>query len=271
MKQILTTARFCVDVFPQQNRVLAGGNALNVGANCAKAGARVFLMGNIGTDEYGDKIAESANRHGLNCERLRRVIGETASNKIVLENGERVFVSDAWNDGVLRDYDISPSDEAFLRGMDAVATTVKDYFLEKLLAIRSSSGSSSTFLLAVDFMDDTQCAFREEWREYLSSLDLFFISGKPQYLPILRQWSRDFPKAVLIATLGENGSVAFRGGAQYDCPAAKVAQVIDTTGCGDSYQGAFLVDYLEHGDISRAMAAGAASAAVTLGFVGAVL
>jgi len=37
-----------------------------------------------------------------------------------------------------------------------------------------------------------------------------------------------------------------------------VEKVVDTTGCGDSYQGAFIVDYLMNGDILSAMKAGSA-------------
>jgi fructoselysine 6-kinase len=269
MKQILTLARFCVDVFPQQNRVYAGGNALNVAANCVGTNkADVFLMGNIGTDEYGERVAEMADKYKLNRERLYRVEGETASNKIYLaEDGERSFVPNAWNDGVLRDFEISPTDAEFIKSMDAVATTVNDYIFDDLLQIRRES---PTALLAVDFMDEKQCEFSESWREYLTSLDLFFISGKPEYLPLLKRWSLDFPEVVFTATLGEHGSVAFKGGDEFRCGAAAVDKVVDTTGCGDSYQGAFIVEYLHSGDVQSAMEEGAKSAAVTLGFVGAV-
>jgi fructoselysine 6-kinase len=274
MKKVLTLARFCVDVFVSnsENRILAGGNALNVAANCANTGkADVFLMGNIGTDEYGDKIVQMADKYRLNHERLYRVStsgGATASNQIrIADDGERVFVPNAWNDGVLRDFRISHGDADFIRGMDAVATTVKDYFLEELLEIRRKSPS---LLLAADFMDEKQCPFSENWRGYCDSLDLFFISGKHEQMPLLKQWSRDFPQVVFILTLGMNGSVAFKNGEQYICEAVKVSKVVDTTGCGDSYQGAFIVDYLHNGDVRSAMTAGAKSAAATLGFVGAV-
>jgi fructoselysine 6-kinase len=266
--KILTLARFCVDVFPEQGSVYAGGNALNVAVSCAKTKqADVFLMGNIGTDNYGNKIAEIADKHSLNREHLYRINGETASNKIhISADGERNFVPNAWNEGVLADFEISAQDKAFIKTMSAVATTVLDKPLEDLLAIRAESD----FMLAVDFMDDKQCEFSENWRDYLPNLDLFFISGTAKTVPILKQWSLEFPAVVFAATLGENGSVAFHNGAQYACEAVKFEKIVDTTGCGDSYQGAFIVDYLHNRDVESAMKAGTGSAAVTLGFVGAV-
>jgi fructoselysine 6-kinase len=266
--KILTLARFCVDVFPEQDSVFAGGNALNVAVNCAcTKQADVFLMGNIGTDKYGDKIAEIADKHNLNRERLYRINGETASNKIhIFTDGERNFIPNAWNEGVLADFKISPKDTEFIKTMNAVATTILDKPLADLLAIRAESD----FLLAVDFMDDKQCRFNENWRGYLPNLDLFFISGTAKTVPILKQWSLEFPAVVFVATLGENGSVAFHNGVEFTCEAVKVDKVIDTTGCGDSYQGAFIVDFLCNRDVESAMKAGARSAGVTLGFVGAV-
>jgi fructoselysine 6-kinase len=266
--KILTSARFCVDVFPEQNCIFAGGNALNVAVSCAKTKQiDVFLMGNIGTDTYGDKIVEIAEKHNLNREHLYRINGETASNKIhIAADGERDFVPNAWNEGVLRNFKISPKDKAFIKTMNAVATTVLDKPLADLLAIRAESD----FILAVDFMDDKQCEFSENWREYLPNIDLFFISGTSKTVSILKQWSLEFPAVVFVATLGENGSVAFHNGAEYACEAIKAEKIVDTTGCGDSYQGAFIVDYLHNRDVESAMKAGARSAAVTLGFVGAV-
>ena len=275
MKKILTCARFCVDVFVDdngtQNSVRAGGNALNVAVNCANTHkADVFLAGNIGADEYGGKILEIADKHGLNRERLKVLEthgGETASNKIVLQNGERVFVPNAWNDGVLREFRLTDDDKEFIKTMDAVATTILDFPLADLVALRRDCDA---FLLAVDFMDEKQCKFHEEWRGYCDSLDLFFISGGDKTVPILRQWSTEFPRVVFVATLAEHGSIAFQNGAEYTCEAVQVREVVDTTGCGDSYQGAFIVDYLCNRDIRSAMTAGAKSAAVTLSFVGAV-
>ena len=47
-----------------------------------------------------------------------------------------------------------------------------------------------------------------------------------------------------------------------------VAEVIDTTGCGDSYHGGFLCRYLLDGDITAAMQEGSRVASETLGHMG---
>jgi fructoselysine 6-kinase len=263
MKKILSLSCTCVDVFPEKGTAEAGGNALNVAANCADTGkADVFLMGNIGTDEYAAMIKEKADKYRINREKLYEIEGKSASNKIYLTaNGDRYFGDNSWTSGVYGEFRISAQDEAFMKRMDAVATTRRDPVFSKLLEIRQRSD----FLLSVDFMDLTPS---QDWRESFGAIDLFFISGKPEYLPLLKQWSTEF-STIFIATLGENGSAAYKGGTEFKCEAVQVAEVIDTTGCGDSYQGAFVVDFLHNRDIIPAMRAGSDSAAKTLSFVGA--
>jgi len=263
MKKILALTCCCVDVFPEEDTVIAGGNALNVAVNCSKTGkADVFLMGNIGTDRYAEKIKEVADKYGINRDRLYEIEGESAGNKIYLTaNGDRYFKDDSWTSGVYQDYRISENDEAFMKGFDAVATTFNDPNFAHILKI----SRESDFLLSVDFLDHTPA---DEWAEYLTVTGLFFISGKSEHFPLLKKWSAEYP-AVFVATLGENGSVAYKNGKEYSCEAVKVEKVVDTTGCGDSYQGAFIVDYLINNDVLSAMKAGSEAAAVTLSFVGA--
>ena len=263
MKKILALSCCCVDVFPEKDIINVGGNALNVAASCSKTGnADVFLMGNIGTDLYAKKIKESADRYKINREKLYEIEGESASNKIYLTpNGDRYFKDDSWTSGVYQDYRISADDETFMKSFDAVATTFNDPNFAHILKI--SAGAD--FLLSVDFLDHTP---KDEWSGYLPAIDLFFISGKSELLPLLKKWSAEYP-TLFVATLGESGSVAYKNGNEYSCEAVKVENVVDTTGCGDSYQGAFIVDYLINNDILSAMRTGSEAAAVTLSYVGA--
>jgi fructoselysine 6-kinase len=258
MNKILALSTCCVDVFPEKGETKVGGNALNLATNCFGK-ADVYIMGAVGTDEYAAAIRKTADKYGINHERLYGISGVTASNKVYLTaEGDRYFKDDSWTDGVIREFRISPSDAEFIQSMDAVATTRNDGLIGEIGALRKSAN----FLLCYDCMD-------YEPAEFPQGVDLFFISGKDEHLPILRQWSREYD-ALFIITLGANGSVAFKDGARYDCAAVKVAEVVDTTGCGDSYQGAFICDYLVNKDILSAMQAGSKSAAVTLSFVGAI-
>ena len=265
MKKILCLSCTCVDIFPEKGTAEAGGNSLNVAAACAKTGkAAAYLAGNIGTDLYAEDIKKKADKYKINRDYLRTVEGESASNTIqITADGDRFFADGNWTDGVYADFRITEADEPFVKSFDAVMTTIRDPAFPDLIKI----SSESKFLLCVDFMD---FALDENWCKYFEkpAVDIFFISGKHEYLPLLKQWSLEF-QTLFVATLGADGSVAYKNGEEFKCKAVKVAEVVDTTGCGDSYQGAFVVDYLHNSDIESAMRAGSEAAAVTLSFVGA--
>ncbi|MDD5020995.1 MAG: PfkB family carbohydrate kinase, partial [Endomicrobiaceae bacterium] len=229
---------------------------------CSKTNkADVYIMGNIGDDNYGKIVKESMSGLNINSQHLYTVKGVTAHHIINIdENGDRYFKPNSWHDGVWKDYVISDSDKIFMNGMDVVATTYYESTFKDILEIRKDSG----FLLSVDFHDEK---IDMSWEKYLNNIDLFFISGNNQKLEQLERWSKNF-HTVFTATLGKCGSITYHKGNKYKCDAIKVSEVIDTTGCGDSYQGAFIVDYMLNKDIKSAMAKGSESAAITLSFVG---
>ncbi|MCL2577854.1 MAG: PfkB family carbohydrate kinase [Defluviitaleaceae bacterium] len=264
MKKILALSCCCVDYFPEKDVINAGGNALNVAASCVKTGkVQAFLMGNIGTDKFAEEVKKKADELKINHEKLYKADGETANNKIYLtEGGDRYFKEDSWTNGVLRDFKISSDDRAFIKTFDAVATTLNDGLVAELCEI----SHESNFLLSVDFLEHIPT---DDWLGFFHDIDIFFISGKQENLPLYKKWSADYP-ALFVATLAENGSIAFKNGEEFICEAEKVDNVVDTTGCGDSYQGAFIVDYLINSDVLSAMKAGSKAAAVTLSFIGAI-
>jgi len=67
---------------------------------------------------------------------------------------------------------------------------------------------------------------------------------------------------VAVITQGEKGSLIFDGEDMHHVNARKV-EVIDSTGCGDSYIGGFLGEYLGSRDILRAAVAGTYMASLT--------
>lgn len=264
--RILAMTCCCVDVFPEKNTIAVGGNALNLAVNCAMTNlAEVYLMGNIGNDDYGKEIIKVIDKYKIGREHLYVVEGQTANHIIkIAKDGDRYFTEGSWTDGVYGDYRISEQDRKYMNTMDAVAVTLYDPNYKDIINIRRNGN----FTLAVDFHDES---LKEEWKEDLDAIDLFFISGKTQELPELKKWSAQFPQTVFVATLGAKGSIAYFKEEEFVWPAEKVDEVIDTTGCGDSYQGAFIAHYLKTKDILYAMKEGSKSAARTLTHVGGVI
>lgn len=263
-KKILALSCTCVDIYPEKQKENAGGNALNLAANCAKAdNTDVYIMGNVGNDRYGKIIMEIAKKHHVNYEHLHIIEGKSATHIInISRDGERYFTESSWDGGVYENYRVDIEDAVFMQSMDAVATTIYDPDFNGILDMRRKSN----FLLAVDFHDEK---LNNAWERYFDVIDLFFWSAEKSQLYILCEWSKKFD-TTFIATLGKDGSVAYKNGIEFVREAEKVQQIVDTTGCGDSYQGAFIAEYVTNFDIGRAMKKGSEAAALTLSHVGAL-
>ena len=98
-------------------------------------------------------------------------------------------------------------------------------------------------------------------------MDFFFISGEESLLPVFRDWSLKYD-GIFNVTLAEKGSVSFQKGQEYRTLAVPVEEIIDTTGCGDSYHSAFICFYVKERDILKAMEEGSRAASETLTHLG---
>lgn len=87
------------------------------------------------------------------------------------------------------------------------------------------------------------------------------VSSKPNYEEALLEMASWGPK-IVVCTLGENGSLAVRNGQACHFDAIKPEKLVDTTGCGDVFHGAFLCAWILGMDLENSI--GFASAAASL-------
>jgi len=95
------------------------------------------------------------------------------------------------------------------------------------------------------------------------SLKVVFLSGlvyEYQGVPESVYQIADLGVNEVIVTLGSKGSLIYTGGVFYEIPAYKPDQVVDATGCGDTYMAGYLYmrsknfDCVEAGKFGAAMA-----------------
>jgi len=78
----------------------------------------------------------------------------------------------------------------------------------------------------------------------------------------------DYAAKIVIVTRGMDGSSLFFENQFYDIPTCKSNIVIDPTGAGDAYIGAFLAEYARHKDVLWCACAGSAAASFVVEGVG---
>ena len=152
------------------------------------------------------------------------------------------------------------SDKNRIASADIIFITFDSPNFDDVLELRKSC----RFQLAVDFNVLRDFKKIETIVPYIN---FFFISGEKSILLQFQKWSERYDNIFNI-TLAENGSVTYYMGKEYRVDAVPVNNVIDTTGCGDSYHAGFLCSYLRDCDIINAMNEGSRVASKTLSHIG---
>ena len=248
-----------------------GGISLNFAVAARRSGAdRVALVSCTGLDRPGDGIRQLLGREGVDTTHLHSLPGATASQAIrVVAGGERIFPAGGYDPGVLATFHLDEDDSAFVGTFDIV---VAPYFrqIKHLFdaAMRAAAGDAKR---VADLLDGEDLGTDLSGLDaLLDTLDVVFISGDDGTVEHLLPRSRQ-TRTIIVVTHGANGSSALAGGIRHFAPAVPVPidERIDTTGCGDAFQGAFTVEYYRHDDLARALRAGAVRAATVIRHYGA--
>jgi len=244
-----------VDLFP-------GGSAANVAVWARRLGAEVTLVGQVGDDRLGELM-----RHHLDSEGVGQAVrvvsgGETMRVGVVIRpDAEHAFVTDH-----SRPLRLSPDDLslALLDGVDAVFLNGYAVFMAGsaafaaplldearrrgiLVAFDPSSFSLIRGYGASRLLDevgpmDVLIANEDEARALAPD------GGNGDVAGLLTR------AATVVVKRGAEGAVALEGAGRVPSPAEGIA-VADTTGAGDAFDAAFLVEYLAHRDLAAALAA----------------
>jgi fructoselysine 6-kinase len=249
--EVLKAASFTVavlDYFCLQDEHFAGGNALNQAVHYSQAGIESALVGAVGNDHPGTRLFSLLHGHGVDTSHLYSVEGETARNSIRNdEAGERFGVEGSWQGGVYEDFKLSEDDWAFLTGFDIWSTHANCPNFEETLRRKSDAQC-----LAVDFLHLEDF---EHLKSSLGKIDIAFVGGEASLKDSLCELAVEMD-ALIVLTLGAEGSIAFKGDKVFRQEALPVDIVVDTTGCGDAFQAAFCRSYIQSGDVQVALRAG---------------
>ncbi len=251
----------CMDVYKNLGKAFPGGNPVNVAVYFVRLGGEASYTGAVGTDKYGQLMIDALKTKHVDISHVKIIQGNTAITQVELVNGERIFGD--YDEGVLSKFCLSDADIKFLCGHDLFVTGLWGKVEHDLARIKRN-GTPIAF----------DCATRPDDPIVdiaIESVDYLFYASDDGDTPELREKMKNLyargPK-IVIATLGEQGSVAYDG-EKFTVYGIVPCKVVDTMGAGDSYIAGFLRGILEKKSLQECMHMGAANSSITLGYNGA--
>ncbi|MGO3373861.1 ribokinase [Brochothrix thermosphacta] len=240
-----------------------GGKGANQAVAAARLGATVKMVGCVGDDSYGEMIIKNLEKENVNTSLVKRFTKKTSGTAhiTVAEGDNSIIVVKGTND--LVDESLIEEARAEIASSDIVMAQyeIPLPIIDYLAKVCEEEGTS--FLLNPAPAADIQT-------ETLKRITYLTPNENENKLIFPNKTSdeaiADFPGNLLV-TLGEKG-VRFQTDTIQTVPAFKVA-VTDTTGAGDTFNGAFAVAIAEGKDIETAVLFGNAAAALSVQKLGA--
>lgn len=247
-----------------------GGITLNFAANARRLFApsdAVGVVTALGTDDEARLVRRAITACGLEAT-IATLEGATSLQLIDRHpSGEKIFVR--YEEGVLGQYRLGQEEREVIARSDLLMAVVYSQ-IEGLFD--SVMESPSPGLRAVDFGDlDGVTGGAGMVERYLGRFHVAFLGLTPAQVDLIASLERLAQRSdrLFVVTLGGEGSVALTGGTRLECPAVAVAQVVDTTGAGDTFAAGFLSEYCRSRRVPESLAQGARCAAETVQRLGA--
>ena len=258
--KVATIGDNCMDVYAELDKAYPGGNPVNVAVYMKRLGIETAYVGVVGKDSYGEKMKNAIRDAGVNTYYIREMEGSTARTKVRLKNGERILGD--YNEGVLKDFKLNNEEINFLLKQDLVHTGIWGKVEKDLYKIYKKGP-----LISFDFADKLD---REIVKNALPYVDYAFFAydRDDEYIRDYINNAQKMGPKVVVATLGENGSIAW-GGDTFTSYGIVPVEVVDTMGAGDSYIAGFMSGVLMNKSIEECMALGAENASRTIQYRGA--
>ena len=249
-----------------------GGKGANQAVAAAKAGARVRLIGSVGTDAAGGELLERLAAYGVDVDRVASVAGASTGAAFITVDGggENVIAVHPAANGLLS----AESVRAALAGTDTPAVVLcqgeipaETIDASARLAVELGSRFVLNLAPVVDVapttlaMADPLIVNEGEAQELARRLSLDLPPGSS--IDVLVEVLAGVASSVVI-TLGAKGAVLAgrRGGAQFQ--PAFPSQALDTTGAGDSFAGVLAAGLATGAGLAESVRRGAAAAALSV-------
>ncbi len=219
-------------------KYIPGGKGANQAVSMARLDADVVFYGCVGDDDNGSKLIENLKRENINTEYIKVIENVNSGIAIITigENDNTIIVVPGANDFVTKEYVDDIKESLLNSDLVVLQNEIPMETIEYVIDICYKNN--------VDILLNPAPAFKvsEELVEKITYLtpnehEAKLIFGSEMTIEeMLKEHSNK-----LIITLGEKGVIFANDNGEIKLLPTRKAKVIDTTGAGDTLNGAFAV------------------------------
>lgn len=235
-------------VLGQSFHTIPGGKGANQAVAAARLGADVTMIGAVGDDSFGEMLVEHITKQGINTENIMKVKDtSTGIASITLSDGDNsiIVVSGANNhitpavieknvDKILNSDLLLLQLEIPLESVIRAVEIAKKHGILTIVNPAPIQRLPKELLEMIDYLTPN---------EHEQAMLFASIDGTEQELEELKE--------KCIVTRGSQGVRIYKNGGKIEIPSIKV-EAVDTTGAGDSFNGAIAVALCEGSEIEDA-------------------
>ncbi|VDG99063.1 Ribokinase [Lysinibacillus sphaericus] len=238
---------------------LPGGKGANQAVSIARLGGDVTMIGAVGQDEFGKSLLEQMDQNQVNTAFIEQVEDvKTGIADIFHVNHDNCIVVVPGANFTLTPEKITPEMEQLIAQSDVLLTQLEIPLetVQKVLEIANKHNVKTILnpapaqtlpeelLQLVDYLTPNETEF--------ALLAEHTFTTNDELTNLMKKWEAAYNQT-LIVTLGEQGSAYLKEGEIVITPAEKV-EVVDTTGAGDSFNGALAVGIAEEKSLPETIA-----------------
>jgi ribokinase len=246
--------------------VFCGGKGLNQSVALARAGAKVFHAGKIGSD--GEILIKTLVESGVFIDSIKKSDKTTGHAIIQLDkNGQNCIII---HGGANTDIDEAMIDEVLEKFEGGDILLLQNEINNIPLIMQKASKEGMYIAFNPSPMDNQLKNYPLELVRWfvLNEIEGYELTGEKKPENIANALIQKYQDSSVVLTLGENG-VIYKDISQYVRQSIFKAKVIDTTGAGDTFTGYFLADLCNGATINSALKRASAAASICVSRMGA--
>jgi len=278
MFDLVTIGHFTIDHVILPNRIISkpslGGPATYVSIAASNLGKNASVISKVG-DDFCDRFISWLNSNRVDLSGLKHIEGALTTRFILRYQEEKRIIQLKNLAPPIHSDDIPNSLTSKIIHIAPVADEINKEVIQKLRR-RSVflSLDPQGFLRRIDADGKVNL---KSWTDpivlkninlYKSSINeiraLTSMNNLHSAIERVYEWGPE----IVIVTKGRKGSILFYDDSFYEVPSCNTEVLLDPTGAGDSYIGAFLAEYIEKKDPLWCACVGSAAASVVLERIG---